>query len=165
MAVLPIVVAPDPRLKKPSENVEKMDDETKKFIADMIETMYHAEGVGLAAVQVGVHKKIITLDVSDNGDSPQVFINAELVKKSEETKSYKEGCLSFPGQYSDVIRPDTITVRYRNEAWEECELEAAGLLAVCLQHEIDHTNGIVFVDHISDMKRRIILEKLRKKYK
>ena len=164
MAILPLVIAPDERLNTPSEPVKVVDDSIRKLLDDMLDTMYANDGIGLAAVQVGVHKRCIVVDlaVRDGGRDPIKFINPEIIRKSEEKHMFQEGCLSFPDQYSDVIRPSSVTVRYLNEHGEQKEMEASELLATCLQHEIDHTNGVVFVDHISLMKRDMILRKLKK---
>ncbi len=167
MAILPLVIAPDPFLKQKSTPVDRVDDDVRAFLNDMAETMYHSSGIGLAAVQVGLHKKMIVVDVEWRDDDaasrkPMKFINAEIIANSDEQNVYKEGCLSFPDQYSEVERPKTIKVRYLDETGAQKELEATGLLATCLQHEIDHTNGITFVDHISPVKRDMIHRKLTK---
>ena len=164
MAVLPLVIAPDARLEHPSALVEKVDDSTRAFIKDMFDTMYANDGIGLAAVQVGVHQRIIVLDVARRygGSDPLVFINPEIIACSDERSSYTEGCLSFPDQFSDVERPASVTVRYLDETGAQKEKVADALLATCLQHEIDHTNGVVFVDHISRLKREMILKRLIK---
>lgn len=172
MAVLPIVTSPDPRLKIPSKPVEKVDDDLRRFLDDMLETMYASKGIGLAAVQVGVHKRILVMDVehgsSRYGDEeegekhPLFLINPELFDPSTEKNIYEEGCLSFPGQYAEVTRPKRINVRYLDYDGKHQEMEADGLLATCLQHEMDHLNGIVFVDHVSPLKRDIIMRKMKK---
>ncbi|NDF12897.1 MAG: peptide deformylase [Proteobacteria bacterium] len=175
MTVLPIVTAPDPRLKIKSEPVEKITPEIQRFMDDMLETMYATGGIGLAAVQVGVHKRILVMDV-DHGSSrypdsqkgehnPLFLINPEIVSESEEKNTYDEGCLSFPGQYAEVVRPKRVKVKYLDYNGKPQELEADELLATCVQHEIDHLNGVVFVDHISTLKRDIIMRKLKKKKK
>ncbi len=164
MAVLPLVIAPDPRLNTPSKKVEVVDDSIRKILDDMLETMYANEGIGLAAVQVGIHKKLIVVDVGvrDGKPKPMKFVNPEIVTESKDLSSYNEGCLSFPDQFSEVQRPAKITVRYQDENGQEHTIEATDILATCLQHEIDHTNGIVFVDHISSLKRDMIIRKLKK---
>jgi peptide deformylase len=167
MALLPIIIAPDPRLKKPSVPVEKVDDAVRKTLDDMLETMYRANGIGLAAVQVGIHKKLIVIDIEWRDEEkmsrrPLKFINAEIVSDTEEQSAYNEGCLSFPDQFSEVVRPSEVTVAYLDEQGQKQTLQATGLLATCLQHEIDHTNGITFVDHISRVKREMIHNKLSK---
>ena len=164
MALLPIIVAPDPRLKKVSKPVEKVDEEIGRLMDDMLETMYDAPGIGLAAPQVGVLKRVIVVDVSDQDEDPQPLqlANPELTWVSDEDATYEEGCLSLPEHYADVVRPAAIKVRYLDRQNEIRELEAAGLLATCIQHEIDHLDGILFVDHISALKRNMILRKLLK---
>ena len=164
MAKLPILTAPDPRLKKISKPVEKVDDEIRQLMDDMLETMYVAPGIGLAAPQVGVLKRVIVVDVAGEDEEPQPLklANPELVWVSDHDNSYQEGCLSLPEHYADVARPAEIRVRYLDEENEIRELEAEGLLATCIQHEIDHLEGILFVDHISALKRNMILRKLLK---
>ena len=164
MALLPIIVAPDPRLKKISKPVEKVDEEIGRLMDDMLETMYDAPGIGLAAPQVGVLKRVIVVDVADRDEEPQPLqlANPELTWVSDEDASYEEGCLSLPEHYADVVRPAAIKLRYLDRQNEIRELEAAGLLATCIQHEIDHLDGILFVDHISALKRNMILRKLLK---
>lgn len=164
MAILPLVIAPDERLNKPSEPVTVVDDSIRTLLDDMLETMYANQGIGLAAVQVGVHKRCIVVDIAvrEGGNDPMKFINPEIIRSSEDQTVFQEGCLSFPDQYSDVKRPSTVTIRYLDENGVQKEMEASEILATCLQHEIDHTNGVVFVDHISLMKRDMILRKLKK---
>ena len=164
MAVLNIIVAPDPRLKLKAKPVAFVDDDVRKLMSDMLETMHLAPGIGLASIQVGDLRRVIVVDVSDPKDerSPLCMANPELVWVSDENRIHDEGCLSLPDQYSEVKRPDSIRVRYLDEAGEIRELEANGLLATCIQHEMDHLEGILFVDHISSLKRRIILRKLSK---
>lgn len=164
MAVLPLVIAPDPRLNIPSRKVEVVDDSIRTILDDMLETMYANEGIGLAAVQVGIHKKLIVVDIGirDGKPTPMKFVNPEILAESKDSSVYNEGCLSFPDQFSEVERPASIKVRYQDENGKEHTIEASGILATCLQHEIDHTNGIVFVDHISSLKRDMILRKLKK---
>lgn len=166
MAVLPLVIEPDERLHIKSSPVEEVNDDIRAFAADMLETMYHMRGIGLAAVQVGVHKRIIVADVTwdeEKGPGEQhVLINPEIIEDSEELNKYKEGCLSFPDQYADVTRPKVVRVRYTDLEGNEQEKEFDGLLATCIQHEIDHINGIVFTDHVSKLKRDMIVRKLKK---
>jgi peptide deformylase len=164
MAILPLVVEPDPRLHVPSAKVTVVDDGVRQLLNDMLETMYAHEGIGLAAVQVGIHKRCVVIDVAqrEGRQEPIKLVNPELVETSPEPSVFLEGCLSFPDQYSEVERPKTVTVRYLDEHGVEKTLRASGILATCLQHEIDHTNGIVFVDHISKLKRDMILRKLTK---
>ena len=164
MAIRPLVIAPDERLLIPSQKVEVVDEKIRLLLSDMLETMYANDGIGLAAVQIGVHLRCIVIDVAvrEGGNDPMKFINPEIIGHSAVDSVFKEGCLSFPDQYSDVTRPDTVLVRYLDETGAEKTLEATGILATCLQHEIDHINGVTFVDHISKMKRDIILRKLKK---
>ena len=164
MALLPIIVAPDPRLKKRCTPVARVDDEIRRLMDDMLETMYDAPGIGLAAPQVGVARRIIVVDVAREEEPPQPYrmVNPEVVWRSAEMATYQEGCLSLPEHYADVVRPAACRVRYLDAEGEACELEAEGLLATCIQHEIDHLNGIIFVDHISALKRGMILRKLTK---
>jgi peptide deformylase len=165
MTVLPIIVAPDPRLKMKAKPVERVDAEIRRLMDDMLATMYAAPGIGLAAPQVGVLKRVIVLDLAlDEEDEPQPLrmANPELVHVSDDDATYSEGCLSLPDHYADVVRPAAIRVRYLDENDELRELEADGLLATCIQHEMDHLDGILFVDHISALKRNMILRKLLK---
>lgn len=164
MALLPIIVAPDPRLKSRAAPVEKVDATIARLMDDMLETMYAAPGVGLAAPQVGVLKRVIVIDAADRGEPPAPLrmANPEVVWASEETAPYEEGCLSLPDHYELVERPAKVWVRYLDYRNEQQELEADGLLAVVVQHEIDHLEGTLFVDHISSLKRNMILRKLTK---
>jgi peptide deformylase len=164
MAILPIITAPDPRLKVQAKPVDKVDAQVRRLMDDMLETMYVAPGIGLAAPQVGVAKRIIVIDVADKGELPRPYrmANPEIIWKSDEAATYEEGCLSVPEYYADVERSAKVRVRYLDEQNEIRELEAEGLLAVCVQHEIDHLAGTLFVDHISALKRGIILRKLGK---
>lgn len=164
MAVLDIIKAPDPRLKEKSLPVERVDDEIRRLMGDMLETMYLAPGVGLSAPQVGVLKRVIVVDVSkdDNNRVPHMLANPEILWSSDELMDYEEGCLSLPEHYSEVTRPGKIKLRYLDKQNEIREMECEGLLATCIQHEIDHLDGILFVDHISKIKRDLILRKLTK---
>jgi peptide deformylase len=164
MAVLPIIVAPDPRLKRVSEPVRKVDAEVRRLMDDMLETMYKAPGIGLAAPQVGALKRVIVVDIAREDEKPQPLrmANPELIWVSDEDAVYNEGCLSLPEHYADVSRPAAIKVRYIDHENEIRELEADGLLATCIQHEMDHLEGILFVDHLTALKRNIILRKLLK---
>ena len=169
MAVLPIVEVPDPRLRLISKPVEQVTDETRAFVRDMIDTMYDANGIGLAAIQVGVDSRILVIDLQDEKDeddkpikAPQAYINPEILSVSEETSSYNEGCLSIPEQYADVARPASCRVRWLDEQGERHEEELTGLLSTCMQHEIDHLNGVLFIDHISRLKRDMVMKKLAK---
>ena len=164
MAKLDIIIAPDPRLKRVCEPVAQVDDELATLMNDMLETMYEAPGVGLAAPQVGVAKRIIVVDAArgEEPPSPYKLVNPEIVWTSDEDKVHEEGCLSLPTYYEEVTRPDRIRVSYMNENNEQKELEADGLLSVVIQHEMDHLDGVLFVDHISTLKRGMILRKLKK---
>lgn len=164
MTVLPIVTAPDLRLNLPSEKVETVTDDIRTLMDDMLETMYQADGIGLAAIQVGVPKRIVVIDIeqAEDGSSAMKFVNPEIVWSSEENGPYEEGCLSFPAQRVEITRPLEVKVKYLDATGKEQELHATGLLATCLQHEIDHTNGVVLVDHASRLKRESILRKLTK---
>ncbi len=164
MAILPLVIAPDERLKIPSKPVEVVTDEIRALLDDMLATMYAHQGIGLAAVQVGVHLRCIVVDVAqrEGRNAPIKLINPEIIACSQEKSTYPEGCLSFPDQFSDVVRPAKVTVRYLDEHGRAQSLEADEILATCIQHEIDHTNGVVFVDHISSLKRDMILRRLKK---
>ncbi|HVL57914.1 MAG TPA: peptide deformylase [Burkholderiaceae bacterium] len=162
MAVLDILRYPDSRLFKVARPVAAVDDRIRQLVRDMAETMYAAPGVGLAATQVDVHERVIVIDVSDAKDRLQVFINPEIVVTSDERKAYDEGCLSVPGIYEEVERPERVTVRALNERGEPFTIEADGLLAVCVQHEIDHLNGKVFVQYLSRLKQSRIRSKMLK---
>lgn len=165
MAVLSIIKAPDPILKKQCGPVGEVDDAIRKLMQDMLETMYAEPGVGLAAPQVAVHKRIIVVDISDPAEDdrePLLMADPVIVEASAEWELREEGCLSFPDQYADVERPARVTVRYTNPDNESREVEADGLLSTCIQHEMDHLNGILFVDHLSMLKRGIILRKMVK---
>jgi len=164
MAKLDIIIAPDPRLKVKCKPVAKVDAKVARLMDDMLETMYAAPGIGLAAPQVGVAQRVIVLDVAreDEKPAPLRMANPELIWVSDEDTTYNEGCLSLPEHYADVVRPKAIRVRYLDHQNEIRELEAEGLLATCIQHEMDHLDGILFVDHITALKRNIILRKLLK---
>ncbi len=164
MALLPILVAPDPRLKKVAAPLAAVDDEIRRLMDDMLETMYEAPGIGLAAPQVGVLKRVIVVDVAPEGveRQPHAMANPALTWVSDVDSTYNEGCLSLPEHYADVVRPDAIKVSYLDREGQPQELSASGVLATCIQHEIDHLDGILFVDHISALKRNMILRKLLK---
>ncbi len=162
MAILDILTYPDPRLYKKARPVAVIDERIKKLVQDMAQTMYDAPGVGLAATQVDVHEQVIVIDVSETRDQLQAFINAEIIWSSAEEGYYQEGCLSVPGFYDEVKRPKQIKVKALNEKGEAFELEADGLLAVCLQHEMDHLHGKVFVEYLSPLKQLRIQKKMKK---
>ena len=162
MAVLSILRDPDPRLHQVAKPVEVFDERLRTLVRDMAQTMYEAPGVGLAATQVDVHERVIVIDVSDARDDLRVFVNPEIVDSSAERKVYEEGCLSVPGIYEEVERPDRVRVRARDEHGEAFEIDADGLLAVCLQHEMDHLDGRVFVQYLSRLKQGRIRSKMLK---
>jgi peptide deformylase len=162
MAVLEILEFPDPRLRTEANPVAKVTNTTRTLIADMFETMYEAPGIGLAATQVNVHERILVIDVSEEQDQPQVFINPQVTILDTELGEYDEGCLSVPGFYETVNRPKTIEVTALGRNGEGFTKELNGLLAICLQHEIDHLDGKLFVDYLSPLKRQRIRKKLEK---
>ena len=164
MALREIIILPDKRLRLVSEPVQAVDAEVRALVDDMFETMYKAPGVGLAAIQLGVPKRIVTVDTAkkDEPKQPQVFINPEIVWSSEEKSTYEEGCLSIPEYYEDVERPTQVKVRFMDLDGKTQEVEANGLLATVLQHEIDHINGVLFIDHISKLKRDRVIKKFIK---
>jgi peptide deformylase len=177
MTVLPLVIAPDPRLAVCSEPVDEVNDELRKFMDDMVETMHASDGIGLAAVQVGVHKRILVMDLSDSqkryedagesiGDvdlsNPIYMINPEIIDESDEENIYEEGCLSFPDQRALVTRPKIVKVKYLDYNGDEQIIQCDELLSTCVQHEIDHLNGVVFIDHVSKMKHDFIMRKVKK---
>ncbi len=168
MAILPLVTIPDPSLRKKSLPVEVVDEEIRAFVKDMIETMYHDDGVGLAAVQVGVHKRILVIDASDRDDTmplgffPICVINPKIVKWSEEKCTLTEGCLSVPGEYLEVIRPESLTVQFLDEKGETRVIDCSGWFARVIQHEIDHLDGKLLIDYTSSIKRDVIIRRLTK---
>jgi peptide deformylase len=165
MALLPILHYPDPRLHKVAAPVERVDDDIRRLAADMAETMYAAPGIGLAATQVDVHRRVIVIDISDTHDQLITLINPRILAASDDTQACEEGCLSVPGIYDEVERPARVEVEALGLDGSVFRLQADGLLAVCVQHEIDHLDGIVFVDHLSRLKRNRIVNKLRKQQK
>jgi peptide deformylase len=164
MALLPIIIAPDPRLKQIAAPVARVDERIRRLMDDMLETMYLAPGIGLAAPQVGVLERVIVVDAcaQDEERAPLRMANPELIEVSEEDVNYEEGCLSLPEHYAEVVRPAQVRVRYLDHENEIRELDAEGLLGTCIQHEMDHLEGILFVDHLSALKRNMILRKLTK---
>jgi len=164
MAILPILTAPDPLLKKKSVDVVEVNDDIRTFLNDMVETMYDAPGIGLAAPQVGVLKNIIVVDVSEDDENniPMKMINPKITWASDELSSYEEGCLSVPQSYAEIERPSKVRIKYLDETGTEHEIDADGMLATCVQHEIDHLEGTLFIDHMSRIKRSIIMRKLTK---
>ncbi|MGC2712756.1 MAG: peptide deformylase [Pseudolabrys sp.] len=164
MAVRDILILPDKRLRLKSEAVKAVDKPLRALVNDMFETMYAAPGIGLAAVQIGVPRRVVTVDLAkkDEPKQPQVFINPEVVWASDEKATYEEGCLSIPEYYEEVERPKAVKVKFLDLDLKPQEIEAEGLLATCLQHEIDHTNGVLFIDHISKLKRDMVMKKFKK---
>ena len=164
MAILPILTAPDPRLEAMSQPVEKVDGAIRRLMDDLLETMHAAPGIGLAAPQVGVQKRVLVLDIAKDGSppAPLQLANPEIIWTADEMLLYEEGCLSLPDQYGEVARPARSKIRYLDPENEIREIEAEGLLATCIQHEIDHLTGVLFVAHLSTLKRNIILRKLAK---
>lgn len=162
MSLLPILEFPDPRLRTVAEPVTVFNDELRQLIKDMFETMYDAPGIGLAATQINVHQRIITIDTSEEKNDPLVVINPQVEILTDETEKQQEGCLSVPGYYEDVVRPTNIRLTAQDEHGEEYSIEADDLLAICIQHEIDHLEGKLFVDYLSPLKRNRIRSKLDK---
>ena len=164
MAVRPILTAPDPFLRQISKPVERVDDELRALMDDMLETMYDAPGIGLAAIQVGVPLRVIVMDLADRDEEPdpRYFVNPEILDPSEDMSVYQEGCLSVPEFFDEVERPARCRVRYLDYDGQEQVLDAEGLLATCIQHEMDHLEGVLFIDHLSRLKRERVLKKLRK---
>jgi peptide deformylase len=169
MAILPIIETPDPRLRQISTPVDTIDEALQTLIDDMFETMYDAPGIGLAAIQVGVPKRLLVIDLQEEeGEdgkpvkAPRVFINPEILDKSDDVQVYSEGCLSVPEQFADVERPAVIRARWQERDGTVREEQLDGLLAICLQHEMDHLNGVLFIDHLSRLKRDMVLKKLAK---
>jgi len=166
MTIRRILTEPDPFLRQVSQDVDKVDDEIRKLIDDMLETMYAAPGIGLAAIQVGVPKRVIVIDLSkDEKKTPLYFVNPKIIIKSESNSTYEEGCLSVPGQYAEIDRPDQCHITYLDYNGKKTELKAEGLLATCIQHEMDHLEGILFIDHLSKLKKNFIVKKLSKQKK
>ena len=164
MALREIITLPDPRLRLVSKPVDAIDDSVRRLIDDMFETMYEAPGIGLAAIQIGVPKRVVTMDLAkkDEPRNPQVFLNPEVLWTSDEIGVYEEGCLSIPEYYEEVERPAQVRVGFLDRDGAAREVEADGLFATCLQHEIDHINGVLFIDHISKLKRSRVIKKFAK---
>ena len=167
MAIREILTVPHPVLKQVSQPVDKVDEALRALMDDMLETMYDAPGIGLAAVQIGVPKRVIVMDLSREGEEkqPLYFVNPEILWKSEETAPYEEGCLSVPEIYDEVERPAKVKLRYLNYQGEQIEEDAEGLFAVCIQHEMDHLEGVLFIDHLSRLKREQAVKKVKKQAK
>ena len=166
MTIRKILTEPDPFLRQVSSNVEKVDDEIRKLMDDMLETMYAAPGIGLAAIQIGVPKRVIVMDLSkEETRKPLYFVNPKIILKSKRDSTYEEGCLSVPGQFAEVDRPDQCHISYLDYEGKKKELKAEGLLATCIQHEMDHLEGILFIDYLSKLKKNFIVKKLLKQKK
>ena len=159
-----IVIEPDPILRQKSENLEKVDDDLRRLLDDMLETMYSAPGIGLAAVQIGILKRLIVIDISKEKEkkNPLFLINPEIISKSKNTSIYEEGCLSLPGHFAEIERPAECQVKYIDYDGKKKEIKANGLLSTCIQHELDHLDGILFIDYLSKLKKDMILKKLVK---
>ncbi|MCD7108647.1 peptide deformylase [Rhizobium sp. DKSPLA3] len=164
MTIKPLIILPDPLLRQISAPVERVDDDVRRIADDMLETMYDAPGIGLAAIQIGLPRRLLVIDLAKEGEdaAPQVFINPEILTSTDERSVYEEGCLSIPDYYAEVERPAGITLRYLDREGRQQEIAADGLLATCLQHEIDHLNGVLFIDHISKLKREMVVRKFTK---
>ena len=167
MTIRKILTEPDPFLRKKSLPVKQVDDEIRSLMDDMLETMYAAPGIGLAAVQIGVPKRVIVIDLSKDNKKkePMYFVNPEIITKSNDDASYEEGCLSVPNQFAEISRPDKCTVKFLDYRGEEKILKAEGLLATCIQHEMDHLEGVLFIDYLSKLKKSMIIKKLSKQKK
>ena len=164
MTIKPLIILPDPVLRQVSKPVERVDADLQKLAADMLETMYDAPGIGLAAIQIGVPRRMLVIDLAkeDEPKQPVVFINPEIISSSDDRSTYEEGCLSIPDYYAEVERPARVTVKSLDRDGNEQMTEADGLLATCLQHEIDHLNGVLFIDHISRLKRDMVIKRFTK---
>ena len=167
MSIRNIIIEPDPILRKKSTTLETVDDSIRKILDDMLQTMYNAPGIGLAAVQIGILKRLLVIDVSKKEEEkkPLFLINPEITYQSEETSIYEEGCLSLPGHFAEIERPAKCKINYIDYHGKKAELEAEGLLSTCVQHEIDHLNGILFIDYLSKLKKDMIIKKLVKQKK
>ena len=167
MTIKKILTEPDPFLRQKSSEVEQVTDETRKLMDDMLETMYDAPGIGLAAIQIGVPKRVIVIDLSreEKKKNPLYFVNPKIIKKSDIDSTYEEGCLSVPGQFAEVDRPDKCHISFLDYNGKKQELKAEGLLATCIQHEMDHLEGILFIDYLSKLKKNLIVKKLSKQKK
>ena len=167
MSIRNIIIEPDPILRKKSTKLETIDDSIRKLLDEMLQTMYNAPGIGLAAVQIGILKRIVVIDVSKKEEEkkPLFLINPEITYQSKETSIYEEGCLSLPGHFAEIERPAKCKINYINYYGKKDELEAEGLLSTCVQHEIDHLNGVLFIDYLSKLKKDMIIKKLKKQKK
>ncbi|SCX06199.1 Peptide deformylase [Agrobacterium sp. DSM 25558] len=164
MTIKPLIILPDPLLRQQSKPIEQVDAEITRLADDMLDTMYDAPGIGLAAIQIGVPRRMLVIDISreDEDRKPVVFINPEILNVSDDVSAYEEGCLSIPDYYAEVERPASLTVAYIDRDGKQQTVEADGLLATCLQHEMDHLNGVLFIDHISRLKRDMVIKKFTK---
>ncbi|MEP9372011.1 peptide deformylase [Mesorhizobium sp. KR1-2] len=164
MTIKPLIILPDPVLRQLSKPVERVDDELRKLADDMLETMYDAPGIGLAAIQIGIPLRMLVIDLSKEGEekAPMVVVNPEIVHSADERSVYEEGCLSIPDYYAEVERPASVRAKFLDRDGKQQEITAEGLLATCLQHEIDHLNGVLFIDHISKLKRDMVMRKFKK---
>lgn len=164
MTIKQLILLPDPLLREQSKPIERIDDGVRNFARDMLDTMYDAPGIGLAAIQVGEPIRMLVIDLAKEGEepAPRIVINPEIVTSSDDRAIYEEGCLSIPDYYAEVERPATVRVKYLDEHGKQQEVEADGLLATCLQHEIDHLNGVLFIDYISKLKRDMVMKKFKK---
>ena len=167
MTVKRILTIPEPLLRKKSSRVEEVNNDIQKLMNDMLETMYKAPGIGLAAIQIGVPKRVVVIDISkeENKKKPMYFVNPEVTWKSDVNAIYEEGCLSIPNQFAKIERPEKCKVKFLDFNGKEKEIKAEGLLATCIQHEIDHLNGVLFIDYLSKLKKDIIIKKLSKNKK
>tara|TARA_Y100000741_G_scaffold331833_1_gene287416 strand:- start:1379 stop:1903 length:525 start_codon:yes stop_codon:yes gene_type:complete len=167
MALRQILIEPNETLRQKSHPVEKVDEELQKLMDDMLETMYAAPGIGLAAIQVGVPKRVIVIDIAqkDGPKKPMFFVNPEIILKSDNNSTYEEGCLSVPGQFAEIDRPNKCKIKYLDYNGKEKEIDAEGMLATCIQHEMDHLEGILFIDYLSKLKKSMIIKKLSKQKK
>ena len=167
MALRQILIEPNKILREKSQNVERVDSDLQKLMDDMLETMYEAPGIGLAAIQVGVPKRIIVLDIDqkEGQKNPMCFVNPEIIEKSKNNSTYEEGCLSVPGQFAEIDRSDECHLKYLDYYGQQKEIKAKGMLATCIQHEIDHLEGILFIDYLSKLKKSMIIKKLSKQKK
>ncbi len=164
MSIKPLIILPDPVLRQVSKPIERVDAPLRRLADDMLETMYDAPGIGLAAIQIGEPLRLLVIDLAKEGEepAPHVFINPEILEKADARSVYEEGCLSIPDYYAEVERPATVRVRYLDRDGKAREMEAEGLMATCLQHEIDHLDGVLFIDHISKLKRDMVVKKFKK---
>lgn len=164
MTIRPLIILPDPVLRQLSKPVERVDDELRKLSDDMLATMYDAPGIGLAAIQIGIPLRMLVVDLAKEGEAPEphTFVNPQIVAKGDEISVHEEGCLSIPEYYAEVERPATVTVSYTDLEGQQREMAADGLMATCLQHEIDHLNGVLFIDHISKLKRDMVVRRFKK---